>query len=539
MRHIIKYKYFYFWSFLIIGSCAQITSPLGGPDDKTPPRLDLEKSEPNYQTNFDKREIILTFNEWIKVNNPSKEIIISPPTDYPPQVIEKGKSVIFKFNEKEVLKENTTYQINYGDAIKDFTAGNIYKNLVFIFATGDVIDSLSVSGSVVNALTKEAQADVIVSLYDNLSDTAFVKTKPLYFTKTDKEGKFKLNNLRSDTFQIFALVDKNVSYFYDQQDEEIAFIDSTIFVSDKDSLNIKLSLFDEEDIPRRIQAKQTQTGLAKVLYSSPLKDISINPLNSDSTFLHYENESDTIFIWHDDLMADSLSFVIENYLLKDTIVVRKSKESLADRNVTLENKTRPEIKIHNNDSIKISFPNPIKSFNQDSIIIYDTLKAYSFYDLKIEGRSIVFNVDSLQVKSSYNCEIRPGGITDIYNNVNVDTLKNKITTNDPDLFGNIELDIVAPKDTQYIIKFMNKTATLDTFLINGSKVINIPRLEKGTYKLEIIEDLNKNNYWTSGILAEKKHPERIKEIPLEELKAGWDLKLSVDIKSIFNGTEIE
>lgn len=539
MKVIDRVKYYMFFLVLGLFSCAQFTNPQGGPKDNDPPILVEEDSDKNYQTNFNSKKVTLTFNEWIKVNNPIKEVAISPPIDYPPKITEKGKSVIFEFSDKEVLKENTTYQINYGDAIRDFTEGNIYNNLVFIFSTGDVIDSLAVKGTVINALTKQPQEGAVVSLYDNLNDTAFVKSKPLYFTKTDKNGKFSLNNLRSDTFQIFALTDENVNYFYDQPNEEIAFIDSTILVISTDTLNIDLELFDEEDPPRFIEAKQKINGLIKLVYSPTPKDFELNILGASDSDFTYDLENDTIYIWHNLLEEDSININIKNTTLNDTITSQLGKKSFVGQSLRKKTKGKVPIKFHKSDSLIISFNKPLAEFNIDSISIYDTLKTYKIKYAKIDGQNFIFNVDSLKDKSSYTFDIYPSAFIDIYGNKNSDTLTQALITHDPELFGKIELDIVSAQDTQYIIKFKDKTNTLDTFIINNSRKIVLERIEKGQYSLEIIEDINGNRYWSSGNLSKKMHPERIKEIPLDELKAGWDLNLTIDIKSIFDEATIK
>ncbi|MBT8234276.1 MAG: Ig-like domain-containing protein, partial [Bacteroidia bacterium] len=418
MNHIIKFKY-HIWILVFIAmGCAQFQSPKGGPRDTDPPLLIEAESEPNYQTNFVKKPIELHFNEWIKITNPTKEIVISPPTDYPIKVIEKGRRVLLEFSEDEVLKENTTYQINYGDAIKDFTEGNIIKNLVFIFSTGDVIDSLSVSGKMVDALTKEPLDNVIISLYDNLSDTAFTKTKPLYFTKTNKDGSFNLTNLRSDTFQIFGLTDNNVNYFYDRLDEKIAFNDSTIFVSDLDSTFVTLELFDEEDPPRQISVKQSKSGLIKLVYSPPLQDMDITLLDEDTFYTFHELVKDTVYIWHNALELDSLTFILKSGELSDTIMSKPAKDSFIGSNLNLDKSFVQKFNFHKEDSLNIRFNHPIKNIKLDSISVYDTVSSFNISYSEINNRILSIKLDSLQDNSSYSFQLLPGAITDIYNNSN-------------------------------------------------------------------------------------------------------------------------
>jgi len=537
----VKNRIIYYLLFLVLGmtSCAQFTNPQGGPKDVDPPVLIEEDSDKNFQTNFNSKSVTLTFNEWISVKNAIKEIAVSPPLDYPPKVTNKGRSVILEFSEKEILKENTTYQINYGDAISDYTEGNIYKNLVYIFSTGDVIDSLAVKGTVINTLTQKPMEDVIVSLYDNLNDTAFTKSKPYYFTKTDEQGKFTLENLRSDTFQIFALVDKNVNYFYDLPDEEIGFIDNTILVESTDTITINLEVFNEEDPPRFIEAKQKTNGLVKLVYNPTPKDYSLRIIDALESNFSYETVEDTIFIWHNLIEEDSININISALLLEDTITSKKGSKSFTDKPLKLSSKNKSNLKLHATDSLVIEFNRPLSNFNLDSISISDTLVTYNIKESYIEGRNFICKIDSLKDNSVYDLNILPSAFTDIFGISLSDTIRQTIKTFDPELFGKIELDIVSPQDSQYIIKFRNKTNTIDTFIINGSRKISLEKVEKGQYNLEIIEDLDANKYWSSGNFSKKTHPERIKEIPLDDLKAGWDLNLTVDIKSIFNEATIK
>lgn len=535
----IKTIYYFLFVLLMLSACAQFSTPQGGPKDEQPPVLIEELSDSNYQVNFDRKQISLTFNEWITVSNPIKEIIVSPPTNYPFKVTEKGKTVIFEFSEKEILKEQATYQINFGDAIKDFTEGNVYKNYTYVFSTGDVIDSLSVSGSVINAVTKEPEKDVVVSLYDNLSDTAFTTVKPFYFSKTDKDGKFKISNLRSDTFQIYALKDKNVNYFYDNADEEIAFIDSTIIIEPDTILQINLALFDEENKPKLLRATQEKTGLVKIMYTPVPRDFQINLLNTDSTNTYTYNEviKDTIMLWHNRIDLDSISLTVTNNVITDTLTVKKSKSTL--ENNTLVISKNNDKKFHFNDTLEVVFNHPLERFDTDSILVSDTSQTYQLKSLDIKNRSLLLSIDSLKERSNYTIQFFPSSVNDIYNNTIKDTVEYKISTHDPSSFGNIKLDFKSSIDTQYIVKLTSSSTLLDTFIISGNRTINIERVNAGQYELEIIEDINKNRYWSSGNIALKKQPERIKKVPLEELKAGWDLESIIDIKSIFNGTEVK
>lgn len=147
IRHLLTLFTLLIW----ISSCANIKPITGGDDDHIPPKIIKEKSTPNYQKNFASRKIILHFDEWVKLDNPTANIIVSPTTEYPLNYTLKGKTLIVKLNEKETLKENTTYSIQFGDAIQDITANNKASTIKYVFSTGDYIDSLMIRGIVKDA----------------------------------------------------------------------------------------------------------------------------------------------------------------------------------------------------------------------------------------------------------------------------------------------------------------------------------------------------------------------------------------------------
>ena len=176
-------------------SCASTGELLAGPKDTTPPVLDTMMSTPNNQVRFQKQDIVFVFDEFVEVKDAFKQVLVSPPLNYLPKVSGRGKKVTFAFNEKEELRENVTYSINFGDAIVDFREGNILSNFVFAFSTGDHLDSLSVKGTVVDALTSKPAENVQVLFYDILEDSIVAKSRPYYAVKTNKNGNFECTRM--------------------------------------------------------------------------------------------------------------------------------------------------------------------------------------------------------------------------------------------------------------------------------------------------------------------------------------------------------
>jgi hypothetical protein len=210
-------------------SCAQVGSPSGGPRDEDPPQV-LESDPPNYSIRFEAKKILITFDEYIVLDNVNQELIVSPPMEEKPEVKLRKKTLILEFEEE--LKENTTYTFNFGNAIKDLHEGNKLQNFEYVFSTGDVLDSLSVKGTLEYAETlKRPEEAISIMLYSDLRDSVPLTEIPLYVGRSDDSGIFSINNLRPDEYKVFALKDGNNNFLFDMASEEIAFLDSSLMVS--------------------------------------------------------------------------------------------------------------------------------------------------------------------------------------------------------------------------------------------------------------------------------------------------------------------
>ncbi|MEA2105285.1 MAG: Ig-like domain-containing protein [Bacteroidota bacterium] len=220
----LQYAIFFFLIFWISG-CAKIVAPTGGPKDVEPPKV-LSSDPPNLSPHFEDNKIEITFDEFIQLKDLNQNLVVSPPLEEKPEVLVKGKSLVIEFPTK--LKDSTTYNIYFGDAVQDYNEGNPIENFQYVLSTGEYIDSMSMEGKVLNAFNLLPQEDVLVMLYSDFSDSIPIKNIPEYIAKTDKEGFFQINNIRNDTFKIFALRDANKNYLYDLPNEEIAFSDSAV-----------------------------------------------------------------------------------------------------------------------------------------------------------------------------------------------------------------------------------------------------------------------------------------------------------------------
>jgi hypothetical protein len=205
--------------------CAQIGTPTGGQRDTIAPVL-IKAIPEDGQLNFTGNKVVLSFNEYIELEDVSQNVLVSPFQQSNPSVNSNLKTLSFRF--KDSLKPNTTYSIHFGNAIKDVNEGNILKNFTYTFSTGSFIDSLELSGKVILAETGIADSTLFVLLYRNAADTAIQNSKPDYITRLDGLGNFHFYHLPSGTYKVYALKDGDGSKTYNAATELFAFQDTSI-----------------------------------------------------------------------------------------------------------------------------------------------------------------------------------------------------------------------------------------------------------------------------------------------------------------------
>jgi uncharacterized protein (DUF2141 family) len=217
-----------FITIYVIGSCAKQNIPAGGPKDILPPKI-VKSVPPNSSVNFKGKSIIVTFDEFFTLDKINEKFMISPPMKAKPVISVRGKSLIIEFREER--KDSTTYTLYFQDAIRDLDEANPLNNFQFVFSTGKVIDSLSVTGNVLDAFNLEPEKSTLVLMYRNLADSAPRKTLPDYITQSEENGWFRINNIKEGKYKIYALQDNNNDKKYDLADEKFAFIDSVLDVN--------------------------------------------------------------------------------------------------------------------------------------------------------------------------------------------------------------------------------------------------------------------------------------------------------------------
>lgn len=334
---------------LIVVSCARMGSPDGGMYDETPPVM--VNSHPAIGAiNSNEKRIVLEFDEFIKLQNASEKVVISPPQIDVPEIKASGKRVIVEL--QDTLRPNTTYSIDFGDAITDNNEGNPMGQFAFTFSTGDAIDSMEVAGTILDASNLEPIKGMQVGLYADTSDTAFT-TKPLErISRTDASGRFSIKGVAPGTYRIYGLKDGDQDYRFSQKSEMVAFLDSLVVPYSEpavrqdtlwiDSLtidtiidvpytrylpdNLVLRAFKEEMSTQYMLKNERLTPNKFSVYFAAKADTlpvlkGLNFDEKDAFIVEKSQHNDTIHYWLKDsaiIRLDTLEFTLD-YLITDTL----------------------------------------------------------------------------------------------------------------------------------------------------------------------------------------------------------------------------
>jgi len=570
----------YTFILALLFSCAHPVNPGGGPKDEDAPVV-LSTFPENGSANFYGDKFTVEFDEFIKLEDILNQALISPPLFERPDYKVKGKSLQVKFNEE--LKPNTTYSVYFGDAITDITEGNPVSNYTYIFSTGSYVDSLSLQGKVVDAYSLEPIEACFVMLYKDDNDTLSLDSLPLmlrpyYLSKTDEEGRFRLNGLGVDEFLLFAILDMNSSLSFDQPNEQIAFIDSLIIpsfvekkivdtllvdsmvialpdsvessVSDsllekKDNLfsdqlqTYELYLYTEKDtILRLLSSKIIRENTLQFIFNLPANEVKFTTLNhSDRELWHLvknSKENDTITWFYKNLTLDTLEVLLMyktdtleflNIRLNKPKQGKKRKKDEVEylkwygipQSKTLKPFTSPQI----------GFYQPLQSIDFDSTVLIsgdDTIVKPNFFftdSLKMQFELTINNIEDTR----YSLIIPDSSIFD-WNGLANEEMLVQFSTRALSDYGKLILNIALPNQQSILLQLINENNEIvkrDFFSSDTVLIYNY--LDAGKYKLKAIFDSNNNGKWDPGVYLKKIQAERVIYFDKElEVRANWEIE---------------
>ncbi len=515
--------------------CAKRGTPTGGEIDTTPPKF-VRATPENYSTNFKAEEIRIYFNEYIKLVKPQEQIIISPPITPKPEITPLGNPLKYiKIKIDDTLQENTTYVINFGNSVVDNNESNPLPFFKYVFSTGNYIDSLTVSGTVNDALLNEAEPFISVMLYEineNFSDSLIYNEPPRYVTNTlDSLKTFELTNLKAGTYQLVAIKDRNNDYKYNPGREKIAFINERVTIPTDTTYN--LTLFRENLAFQPERPKQINRNKLLIGYRGRIVPDSVNfqplsqvPPDFDYRIVKVPNKDSIHFYYKPVLNTDTLRLRTVSPMRADTIMTRIVDMPLDTLQVT----TEPSANLEFGADIILRANTPLTSVNNEfiSIMDRDSVKVNFTSELK-HFENVVHIRFPKNENQSYILNVLPGALEDFYSSTN-DSIKRVFKTRAFSDFGNLSLTLNNVRSFPVIVQLTDEKGVVKAEYYSTSATnLRFEYLTPGKYLLRLIYDENENQIWDTGDYLKRIEPEEILYFPaVLEVRPNWD------INEIFN-----
>lgn len=511
--------------------CAKRGSPSGGSKDTLAPVI-VKSTPENYSTNFEGNEIRIYFDEYIKLVDVQKNLIVSPPLEYQPVITPLNTSKQLRIKILDTLRENTTYSFNFGTSIVDNNEGIEFPYFKYVFSTGSYIDSLQLNGTIKDALLPKAESPASILLYElneTFTDSVIFNKKPMYITTTrDSTGNFQLTNLKAGKYILVGLKEANNDYIFQPKLDKIAFSQDTITLPTDSTYT--LTLFKETldyamTRPAHVSKNEIIFGYEGTIDSLVLKTISTVPEGFESV-TYRDAEKDTLHYWHkpafDSEATDSLLFLAKNREAIDTLNVR-IKSLFAD---SLKVSIVKGGTLTPRDTFQLQFNTPlividetrISVLNKDSLAVPVAAQRETLYN----RAQIMFEK---QPDQRYNITALPGAFTDFFEATN-DTLKYSIKTKSEDDYGDITLPLDNATPYPLLVELVDsKFKLVQSKLLVDKKSVSFQYIEPGVYSIRISIDENRNGVWDTGSFLSKKQPERVIYYPQAlEVNANWSLQ---------------
>lgn len=530
---MLKNKVYYFSLLLLLLTlgCAKRGNITGGDKDTIAPVLNSSFPK-NFSTNFNGNEIKLVFDEYVKLKNANKQLIISPPMKNQPEILPSNASKILTIKIKDTLIPNTTYSFNFGQSIEDNNEGNPYSQFKYVFSTGTYIDSLALTVKIKDALEKKTDNFVSVMLYEvneKYNDSTIYKETPRYITNSlDSLKIVKLENIKAGKYQLIALKD-NGNNKYNPKSDKIGFQKQYITIPNDTVFEVELF---KEVVPFKA-IKPTQAAKSRLLmgYEGQAKGTKITIKNGAEvlpTIVTNFPKKDSLHIWYKPIKADSLEVAVENQQYYKNFTV-KIKNQKADT-LSFSPSYSGSLPLRERFSLTSSIPlvkfdkSKITLLNKDSIVVpfeteYDEMNQKLFLNFKNEPLE------------KYKIKLLPGALVDFYENQN-DTLKYNISTKNTTDYGNLRVLLENVKRFPVIVELTDKDGKIKATAYSEKEMnVTFDALEPALYTLRLIYDDNKNKKWDTGSFKDKRQSEEVfyfaKEI---DVRSNWDVEQPFNLK---------
>ena len=520
---------------IILTNCAKRGTITGGPKDTLAPVMTSSVPK-NFETNFKGNSIKINFNEYIKIKDANKQVIVSPPLKNNLKIVPQGgasKDITISFS--DTLQANTTYSINFGQSIVDNNEENPYTAFKYVFSTGDAIDSLQVKGGLSDALSNVTDKNVTVMLYpaETFTDSTIYKQTPYYLTNTLEYGsEFEIGNVKEGAYYLVAVKDENKNNIFDPNQDKIAFNPKPIQLP-KDSL-YTLTLFKEQleyAVKRPVQLANNKVNFGVVAsdYNDFKVETELNGEKSETRFTKIVDK-DSIQLWLPkiDIKNDSIQINVSNKGIVKTQKLKLKSMKTAD---TLQINIPKSNSLNFRDSFKIQVNTPIEKFDATKVVLTkkdSTALAFTSSVKKLENQ-IVFDFEK-EENQAYNLTVLPGAISDFYGFKN-DTLQTTLTTKQYSDYGNLILSFTNPESFPFIIQLLDEKEKMVYEAYSENKLsFEFNAIDPKKYMVRVIYDTDKNKEWTTGSYLEKRQPEKVFYFPaLLDVRANWDVNQTINL----------
>ena len=578
-------------SMIFSHSCANTTTPpSGGPKDTIPPVITKLNPLPgSINVPRHKTKLFLEFNEYVTVKDP-KSLFLSPPLEKAPKFKLKGKGVLVTFEND--LDSNKTYTLDVTNAIGDNNEGNMFPGYTLVFSTGDRIDSMMVTGVVQDCNTLQPLKGATVMLYKDHADSAIFLKRPDAAVKTDDWGYFCLRNIQDTVYRMYAIIDENNNNLYEAESEKVAFVDTLVrpvtIVNDtlpelqkydmKDTASclarkneFELNIFREKPSKQMIVNKErVGERTAYITFMAPYAQIDsiwIKGVPAEKLITQFNIMQDSLEIWVNDPKEQPDTFYLNvKYMKTDTLGLlnsfteelrlAKPKKGLAaktskkdikkeDTTTVFSIEAKPETVEQNGFVIEFKYPLVEDAF--DSLTFrYVNPKQQEFKEkytvtqdsLNLRKYVIRPNV-ALQPGYEYFLKVPHRKFMDINGFYN-DSSEVKVTLPNDDKLSTMSL-VMSNVANKYIVDLLNekRDKVLRSYIIEKDCTLQFPYLKAGKYSIRITEDVNRNGIVDTGILLEKRQPEKVRFYKLEDgtflidIPEMTELEQNIDVAEMF------
>lgn len=583
MKNIFRNKQLFLLiaTLVVLYSCANRgQGPQGGPKDKTPPKV-VKSIPADKSTNVSKNQVEIDFDESINLKDISKNVIISPPQRINPDIKAYGKKLTVQL--ADTLIPNTTYSINFGEAIEDMTEGNKLKNYVFSFSTGNEIDTLQIAGNVLDASNLNPVQGITVGIYNDLNDSVFL-TKPfMRITRTDENGRFVVPNVKNGKYRVYALNDVNRDNIY-QRGEGMAFDENVYqtsfeFVTKPDTVwkdsvtvdsvrSVRVTRFMPDDIVLRyfksdsknqylVKSERSEAYKISFYFNTKAEKLpEVRPLNVnwDGNVLLQKNEGlDSLTYWLTDstlIKKDTILLEVK-YLKTDSLFKLQPKTDTIHfalrkigKKVGTASKKKETLAVQTNTSspfdvynpLRFTFNVPIKQFDASKIhlkrLVDSVYVSIPFNLQKKDSIGMNFIIAQNWVpESKYKLNIDSAAFISIYN-VQNDSLKAEFTVKSLEEYSSFKL-FLTDYDSTAVFQVVNKTDKVIRSVPINKSGTKVEYLEPGDYYIRMFLDRNRNGLWTTGDFLKKLQPEEVFYNPKKmTMIKNWEFEETWDYKSI-------